>query len=336
MTAPEPGSEAPSGSKPCVAAPPPGFDAVAATPEDLARHCLPPRPDPRCTPIAFANWVRALASRPKFPHRAESDLSLSVLSTWTNRSVSQASSRNWSGGVVRPRDLGRMVLVQGRWIVPDAPRCDGVDTAASVWLGLDGYDPASRLMPQIGTAQIPPGISIDPLPEQFAWWQIWHPNSRLKRIRVALRRGDAIYAQVHLLASGMACLFLKNETANEAFCTWQPIPAESARRRFERRTAEWVVERPLTPKGKEDNKNLIARPLSDYGETAFTGCNAVTVDDDGRAREFQLQRAHLVRMNAWDDPVVRGRVVSRAARIGDDALHMTYVRPPHAAGRHAA
>jgi hypothetical protein len=304
------------------------FNPLTATPDELAERCLPPAPDPREAPVAYANWVRAMASRPCFVEAVTED-DATILWTDVNRTVSEVSSKNWSGAFVRPRTPDPMVLVQGRWIVPDTPPQRGLlGSASSVWVGLDGYDPASGLIPQIGTAQIPPELWIGPRPDdQFAWWQIWVPGSRLVRIPIKIRRRDAMYAQVQVLTATRVSLFLKNETTNWAFAIYADVP-EQHLGPFERRTAEWIVERPRTPKSKEIT-DLISRPLTDYGETAFTDCNAATLAACGALHEFQLQRARLIRMAAWDDHIVRGRIVSQAERINDDALRMRYVRAPH-------
>jgi hypothetical protein len=303
------------------------FNPLSASAGELAERCLPPVPDPREAPIAYSNWVRAMASRPCFA-TASTESDLTILRTQVNQTVSQVSSQNWSGGFVRPRTPDPMVLVQGRWIVPDTPPQRGVAwSASSIWVGLDGYDPTSRLMPQIGTAQIPPELWVGQRPDdQHAWWQIWVPKSQLVRIPIKIRRKDAIYAQVHVLTATRVSLFLKNETTNRAFAIHVDVPKESDGP-FERRTAEWIVERPLTPRKKESSADdFVSRPLTDYGETAFTDCNAATLSASHRLHEFQLQRARLIRMAVWDDPVVRGRIVSRAERINDDALRMRYIR----------
>jgi hypothetical protein len=69
-------------------------------------------------------------------------------------------------------------------------------------------------------------------------------------------------------------------------------------------------------------------PFADYGQTAFTDCNAVAVSDESGPQEFQLQRASLIRMNMWDDVAHPGRLASQPGRIGEDVLEMSYVTAP--------
>jgi hypothetical protein len=66
-------------------------------------------------------------------------------------------------------------------------------------------------------------------------------------------------------------------------------------------------------------------PLADFGETAFTDCNAVAVSEDSGLQEFQLQRANVTRMNLWDDADHPGRLASEPKRVGDDVISMEYV-----------
>jgi hypothetical protein len=333
---------------------PPGddFDALGASDEVLAQYCLPPRPNPRHMPTAYANWVRAMASRPCYvpalppPRPARQHILFAIP---PNDSITQVSSSNWSGAVVRATEIERMALVQGRWIVPDAPISNGaVHPASSVWVGFDGYEPASRIIPQIGTGQHYNGTGQHgpppspggkpPVNQQFAWWQVWIYGDKLQResnIQIPIRPNDRIYAQVQILAPMLASLFIKNETTNEACALYYDggndhnhpeVPP------FERLTAEWIVERPLAPAStgtpSSTTEKLVEVPLADYGTTAFTDCNVATEMAAGGMHEFQLERARLIRMNDWDDKCNPGRLTSLPERIGDDAIQMTYVKAP--------
>jgi hypothetical protein len=339
--------------------PPPNFDPLSptTTAADLKKYCLPPKPDPGQAPTAFANWQRAMASRPSYPTVIPVPTHGVVprIATHPNRLVTQGSSQNWSGGFVRSRDLpaDRMVLVQGRWIVPKIPRPRPKDAfAVSVWVGLDGVDPASRLIPQIGTGQVsryieiptPGGSLAVPLEIRVAWWQVWRkpPDAEAPPVwqvetPVPVAENDRFYGQLQVLDHDTVSLFLKNETQNYAYAAYYDMSQTYKGTDlwpFERRTANWIVERPQIPLKPLGDAPLNA-PLADYDETAFTDCNAATVNDDGTWREFQLQRARLIRMNEWEDPATGqrlalgsarpGRLTSMPRRVGDDALLMNYV-----------
>lgn len=321
------------------------FDPLGATDAQLRTYCLPPRPDRTQLPVAYANWARALASRPRFPavptRAPVFGKDVSNL-TRANRTVSQESSHNWSGGFVRPRRLDQMALVQGRWTVPDTPMYGGgPGYASSVWVGLDGHDPASSVLPQIGTGQLAhtyQGLGIPPirLDVHVAWWQLWLRNDRQNiwqvPMPVTVDRSDRVYAQVHAVDSMTLSFFFKNETTNYAYAAYYDLRKDASDPSFrpvERRTAEWVIERPMIP-DQPDSK--YAKPIyiafADYGQTSFTDCNAVAVSGDSGPQELQLQRASLMRMNLWDEADHPGRLASQPERIGDDVISLRYVAAP--------
>jgi hypothetical protein len=313
--------------------PPPDFDPLAAG-ADPARYFLPPRPDRRHTPLAYASWVEALAPRPQFPPKAASIGLLQLAAAarpQPNRTITQESSRNWSGASVRSGAGDPVSLVQGRWTVPGsgAPQ-DDLPAVSSIWVGLDGHDPATRIMPQIGTMQAAiQGEGWQSI--AFPWWQIWlrdeKPESVLERIPLVVGVGDSIYAQVQALGPAIVSFLIRNETANTAWAGYYFLAPEGRGTPLplERRTAEWIVERPLFR--FTENQPLMHLPFAAYGETAFTACNAAA-ERNGAMREFQLDRADLIRMNLWDDTRHRGRLASLPARQGDDGLLMRYVAPP--------
>jgi Peptidase A4 family len=338
-----------------TSAPDPSFDPLTASDADLAANYLPPRPDSRTAPTAFANWQRALGTRPRFVASAATPAAEpppdkdKVFFTHPNDGRTQASSGNWSGGLVRPRNDDPLVLVQGRWIVPDTQSPGkNVPFASSVWVGLDGYDPASRVMPQIGTGQlyflVPSPAGNLHVQTYVAWWQVWlkhHPRRgsiwQQPIPTMPIEPEDRFYGQVQKIDDLMMSFFLKNETRNVAFSAFYDLRADHAGDDLlplECRTAEWVLERPTVPDA--DGVTPLSVPLANYGETAFTDCNAATQAPNGILSEFQLQRASLFRMNQWvelpsskyalappdEEP---GRLTSLPRRIGDDALLMRYI-----------
>lgn len=324
--------------------PDPSFDPLRACASALKAHFLPPRPDQRHS-RAFQNWEGAMATRPRFPPNVKPRILFGndiQIVTHSNRTQTQSSSKNWSGGVVRSWNRDRVVLVQGRWIVPDTPvPRQGEVFASSVWVGLDGHDPASRVMPQIGVGYI--GLSLPSLPPfQYlvAWWQVWRRDNVWQvAIPIPVSRNDRFYGQVQAIDDLTISFYLKNETENFAYAAYyymeddytglDLIPLEC-------RTAEWIVERPQIP--DPTGRYPVAVPLSDYVETAFTDCNAATAAANGNWSESQLQRANLIRMNVWNDPTRWGNLASHAMhpghlasmprRIGDDALLLNYVASP--------
>ena len=310
---------------------------------DLLEYFVQFQPDRAATPIAYCNWVRALGSRPQFVKQAPGDDKKAMLRTHSNRSVSQESSRNWSGAFVRPRDARVMARIQGRWVVPDTPPPNLTEAfASSVWIGFDGHDPASRLMPQIGTAQVAYNFPSwnGPLKkdEQKAWWQIWRRHDKetqQNEINIIINKKDKVYCEVIVIDEVIVLFLILNESTGRLWFQPKQLPADGDmhhQRSFERRTAEWVVERPIYINEAGDRFGF---PLAPYGQTTFGDCNVVTVAPDGSAQEFQLQRANLIRMHMWDSRADffgpekhPGRLGSQPTRMGDYSVKMEYVPPP--------
>jgi hypothetical protein len=319
--------------------PPAGFDPRAASIEDLARFHLPPRPDARNAPLAFRLWSRAM-SPPLFFFRTPDNAADFFARTRTRSlhrrinspGLTEESSGNWSGGYVRPRDFNTMTLVQGIWKVPAPAVPNGSGDGkyeCSIWVGIDGHEPASRAMPQIGTAQnvtVTGGVEERKL---FGWWQ-WWARDQLKSEQTPIplfpvQAGDTIYAQITVLAPDRVNFILKNLSNGFAVpfdCTMPPPDNASPHPLdVEGQTAEWIVERPSDPDTQEPFT------LADYDHMKFIQCNAVS-GTGATADEQQLQDARLIRMNLWDDPVNPGRLASEPTRAGNDALAAQYIGAP--------
>jgi peptidase A4-like protein len=312
--------------------PPPGFDPLKASPEELETFFLPPIPDPRAAPQAHANWIKAMSPPLSFPeNRVVEELFAATLlrSRYRQRGsgdFSEESSQNWSGGYIVPRDFSKMTLVQGRWRVPDPkPSFAGNgEFASSVWVGLDGHAPTSRSMPQVGTGQYVSVAGGPPSLDLFAWWQWWERDDpRGQQIRYKgfpILAGQTVYTQIQALSRTKVSVFVKNETTGLAFPHWyvvqspplvgtNPLPPH-----VEGRTAEWIVERPTNPRtGRYFD-------LANYGTATFIDCHGACVSGD-----LRLQRARLIRMNEWDvGSATPGKVASIPERLSVSSLRTRY------------
>jgi hypothetical protein len=329
--------------------PPPDFDPRGADDDRLRQFFLPPKPDRNLAPIAYATWQRIMSSPIVWPTMPpdQGPVSDEFLQTLFAESplrsqarlagdTTQEPSGNWSGAYIRPRDFGAMSLVQGLWQIPDPiPPVPRPDTyASSAWVGLDGHDPASRSMPQMGTAQ---WVTLDDNgatePQLYAWWQWWvrdaaqNGHVAIRGIRTDPR--DLIYAQVQAINDVTASLFLINLSSHMAFPLWfniepaqppltgpNPLPAH-----IEGRTAEWILERP------QHIDSTALYQLANYGRVAFQACGGVS-SSLNQSADRDLTYARLVRMTSWDlpgDPVI-GRVVSLPRRAGNTSIDVDYVR----------
>jgi hypothetical protein len=352
------------------ASPPPGFDPLAATQGELELFKLPPRPDRTTNPRAYANWRRAMSPPlrfvlPEVLPGLVADLTKLFTISRTRRqhqflsglAPTQEVSGNWSGACVRNNPDEGYVLLQATWIVPrpypPPPSASGGawlvgDYFSSAWIGLDGHDPGSLSLPQIGTAHcvsVPKDTSNpgDLSVTVGAWWQWWlkddpfnHPID-IPQSLFPVQPGDLIYAQLNVLNDSTVRFFLKNQSLGQVFPPFDltpptpswPNPNHAVT--VEGKTAEWIVERPTQP----TTPDLL--PFCDSGSVVFYDCNAqVAVSSPAgiTLEDRQLQLARLIRLADWtpkkpgatyqpgmDQP---GIIVSSAALEGDDAALVSY------------
>ena len=327
--------------------PPAGFDPLTESDSNLAKYFLPPRPNQAYAPEAFKLWTKAMSPPLSFVDVAagheESRLrelfeSVSAQAHQlapTVQGVVQESGNNWSGSFVRPRDFNKMMLVQGAWSVPTPSAPQGLGDgayASSIWVGLDGNDPASRSLPQMGTGQYVAVTNGIPQRHLFAWWQWWDRNDPLaqqiviRHKKFPVQAGDEIYVQIEALGPQKVSLLIKNKSSGLALPMWYGAPPSANQglntipTHVEGRTAEWIVERPGIPQ----TNPVQFFTLADYGNTTFTECNA-GYGTPNQYSEEQLQRARLIRMNVWDEPAHPGILVSLPARISATSFRVSYV-----------
>lgn len=344
-----------------------GFDPLTASAEELERFKLPPRPDPRQNPRAFANWRRAMSPPLRFVSPENLEILLkdptALFRVAEDRrhhqfesaaDSSQEVSRNWSGAYVRDNPGERYVSLQGTWVVPrpypPPPAVSGDPWPegtfySSCWVGLDGHDPASLSLPQMGignSVSVPDAVTTDPnnlTVSVNAWWQWWvkgdsgnHPIEILPSI-FPVHPGDIIIVQLNVLNSTTVRFVLKNQSTGQVFPPFDvTVPVLTNLNRavaVEGRTAEWIIERPTKV------ASIDLRPFCDYGAVTFYGCNAQVQTTPGGSvtEDRQLQRARLIRLADWTQPggtpfqpgmQQPGIVVSSAAPEGDDSVLVYY------------
>jgi hypothetical protein len=98
--------------------PPKGFDALAATRADLARHGLPPRPDPRRKPAVAALWERRMRRCQDFEH-LEPDLLPAGQPTKPVAAAGFGLDPLESCGYELINRTGPITVLSGTWTVPN-------------------------------------------------------------------------------------------------------------------------------------------------------------------------------------------------------------------------
>jgi hypothetical protein len=304
-----------------------------ATADVLDSHCLPPRPDPLHAPISYATWQNAMSAPLSFISGSKADIFVTgdamQSAALADRAICQATSWNWSGGVVRPPGSGSFASVSAVWATQTTRPPAGVYGAgkpveyrASVWVGLDGYDPASVAMPQIGTMHVTRSAagyaaSRSPL---VAWWQWWHSDTGgvgpALIPSLAIGDGEDVFASVTALSPLKCRFFLKNLHSGQAVAFDVDL-AQSPTYEVNGLTAEWIVERP-TILGSDQ-----LYPLPDYGKVDIRSCAAVSGQQDETC-ETDLSGATMLRMIDWSDPSPPGTIVSTPEQTGPNQLLIQY------------
>jgi Peptidase A4 family len=326
--------------------PPPGFDPLTESDERLEEFFLPPRPDTDRAPQARASWEEAMRGPhiwPKLenPENLVDELFEAVdlrshprLAGPAHSGFEQASA-NWSGAYVRPPDFSKAVGVHGAWTVPGPAAPGGIpgDYVSSTWIGLDGHDPASRSLPQLGTWQSVSRTEGGQTTQDIhAWWQ-WYVRGAATNGSVTIKPfpvspGDVVFAIVRKLTDTSVHFYLHNRTGGNSF----PFLFEGAVAagvfappgvlnpltvRVEGRTAEWILERPA------HLEDPLLYQLPDYGGAAFVRCIAET-DSTALLQEVDLERARLMRMVDWELPPAPSGVVSTPERDGPTGVKLHY------------
>ena len=179
--------------------PPKGFDALAASKTDLARHGLPPRPDPRTQPGPAALWEEIARRYKDFDH-----LEPKLLAPDKPREPVAAGflpelvSCGFELGFPAP-----ITILSGTWTVPDL-----------------NHSPAPEQFPNhlhtffgLGFLDVHVEMTVDVAQNVTSLIRI-HTGAQ---VALPVRPGDAISATLCLQtdAAGTAAYFLANETTSQ-------------------------------------------------------------------------------------------------------------------------
>lgn len=297
--------------------------------EELEGFSLPRRYDPIRTPRAHANWVRALSSPVRSLKSGRAELRVlrpPVAGRLGRHAATTVASHNWSGYCVQRLGKERITSVQGIWRVPMVldGRPPGPVTGewkSSVWVGLDGYLPASRSMPQIGTEQRRLADGTTTYSAWVWWWGLGQPLSLPPPIAINIDHGNLIYAQVQEQGLTKANLLLKNLMTGETrsfTVTCKDFGGHDYE--VEGRTAEWVLEAPTHP----GSRRIFTLP--DYQQALFLSCNCVSLDGTTPS-ERQPDSGTGIRMVDWDHHLRPGKPISVPRSVGVSDFYADYTGP---------
>jgi hypothetical protein len=178
-------------------APPPAFNPLRASDDDLRRFGLPHRPDPKRHPAAARMWIRAMSRVKKFvtptlaerpdiihgpgPQEYLRNLRKRPTTTADNAVVENVPNQIWSGLVVSDTGPGTTSYSQvfGTWVVPwvTVPPGGTGSFFSSLWVGLNDSDVTSLL--QAGTeedAAFTGAIIGEGVATTYYAWVEWFPG----------------------------------------------------------------------------------------------------------------------------------------------------------------
>jgi hypothetical protein len=250
-----------------IAAPPQGFDPLAASDQDLAYWGFPPRPDQGAHPKEYARWEQLVTTPTTriVPILKETGIyhgpvrELKQASPPTGLPVVEGSlapanttwydSLNWSGFVAQNGSSGNTfsAVVLG-FYVPSAYQAFGTCTSSpdygTTWTGIDGYTNADVL--QAGVTYISSGTNFgDGLcayTETFYPWYEWYPYPEVQITNMGANAGDYYFVEVTGTAgSSQGNVYVYDYSTDVSVSLLVNAPSGIT---LAGNSAEWIIERP--------------------------------------------------------------------------------------------
>jgi hypothetical protein len=175
------------------------------------------------------------------------------------RETLQVRSQNWSGySAVSPHN-NTVEKVVGSWVIPTISP-SSVDTYMSQWVGLDGYNPTSRTVQQLGTECDWDTKSNSQV--NYVWFEMY-PNYSYMIHGFPISPGDIFQASVTYLSGRYYQLTIANLTKRVYYTVplhYSTVPAGYTATRS---SAEWILEAPYSG-------GIL--PLAQFSPTSFNNC----------------------------------------------------------------
>ncbi len=330
--------------------PPPEFNPLRASDEELAAFGIAPRPPETEHPVLSALWREALSPPMRLEAVQLADLTFdpSYRLTGLRKTVQavktalgpgqsrQTGSTNWSGAYVVANRYRRFTAIGATWRVPtpEAPKTAGGgltdgDYRVATWVGLDGNFRRSQSLPQAGTTQavvVAGGAAA--APTYSVWFQWWVRDQLFPPVTF-----DAVKYPVGA-ENRMVCILAVNSTSDAVYVLMANLSKlwtlpllyigdNPLGLSVEGSTAEWIVERPT-----DLNPPFPVFPLPDYGQVEFQSCAATQAHDPLFGAPVNLDNARRVRMRLdVTGPPHRSAIISRAEKLGAHSLRTHYIEP---------
>jgi hypothetical protein len=246
-------------------APPAGFRPLTASPADLARYGLPPRPVASThAALPLATWSRAMASAhfavtPKVARTGRQHIRAIVVTATKVHRAGLMESTNWAGQTlinpVASFGSGSYAEVLAEWQIPavqDAIGTCGSTAVSSIWVGVDGSSNSNDVM-QAGTeADVTCRGGIN-YANYYPWFE-WYPADEYEITNFPVAPGEAVLVVVQATSATTANATFVDLQSNQYTVVGFSAPAGTT---LKGDSAEWIVERPTV--------NKVLGNLADYG-----------------------------------------------------------------------
>jgi hypothetical protein len=238
--------------------PPAGFDALAASDQELATYGFPPRPDRQNAPAAFSMWSKAMAAsrirwNGELKHtglysqairRVHAPLAAEAAATTGQEHL---GSSNWSG-FINSNTLEKynsntsFYMVLSEFNVPRVSQavnnCDGGWDMAASWNGIDG-DLDSNALLQGGSVSGAFCSGSTKLQVYYAWVEWWPGEDMIEEFTV--NPGDDMYVETWDTSPTQGYVFIVDMNLG-VNATYSLTPNGGSG--LIGNTAEYIVERP--------------------------------------------------------------------------------------------
>ncbi|KAK6330583.1 hypothetical protein TWF718_002782 [Orbilia javanica] len=303
-------------------------DPLAATDDILISYGLPTRPDEDSQPLYYSQWKRLITQRLKFIPSKTGIVDQGVSScadsqqpkpTFT-KSTADGKSETWSGAVTQRDSENSIRHVGATWIVPQLyPPADQNANSFDfgLWVGVDNHTHGDDTLLQAGTVHTCKVDSEGRIEKEFFAFYNLYGDHFTRVDGFPVNPGDTVSVFLNLLhvpklganylelsGTTWAWIIYVNESVGSYTIRCIKLSSnETEQKAFKADSAEWIL----------DNKNLQFK-LAAFGSAVMFNCFAVT-EEGG---EVTIANSELISM------VRDGVCVSRASRIGDQAVGLSY------------
>jgi hypothetical protein len=254
-----------SGIKITTFRPPPGFNPLTESPEDVVKNGFPTRPE---DPHHLERYKRVFRQLNGKFHYVEPTFRVNSERRHGPRmrrpQDGSETSTNWSGGVVYAPSGQSFKWVEGDWVVPnvDAPTQNQWYYCAS-WVGIDGDQTPDVCQAGVECEVYHSGNTITR--NIYPWWE-WYPGPEVQITNLAVNPGDMITMLICSMTGAnatTATTYFSNRTTGASTSFNFTAPSGT---KLVGNCAEWIVEAPTV--------NGAQSAIADFGEVFFSVCEA--------------------------------------------------------------